>query len=286
MNKENQIQIAISKENADIEPDVREFFVDLDCVITSNYIRKSTENLPMQIMVFLGGAVISGITWDLIKLGISKLFRKYPQINITIRDGSGIMFTVSKNGRVVVLVIPDRKKEFAHIRNIYGLGKYLVEETEEDKLEQRKRFDFVLGVVVAGILGLIINIFSNIFYDLFLTHKIQFSSYDPFYISILTSFLFLIIAFLQFLIYDYKNKLSLEKSFWKRYVFFLSEDFALSRFTRILNKVLISIFLIIFNLSILISLNNYSGFLIVLAVLIASVVFLILKAFVKRWFKK
>lgn len=285
MDIENRIQINISREDKNIESDVKEFFSGLDSDIRSDYTRKSARDLPMQVMILLGGAIVSGVTWDLIKFGISKLFRKYPKINITIRDRNGIMFTISKDGKVGVLVVPDRKKEFSNIRNIYGLGKYLVEETEEDKLEYRKRFDFVLGIIIAGILGLIINTFSNIFYDVFLTHRVKFSSYDQFYLAILTSLLFLVLGFLQFLVYDYKNKLSLEKSFWKRYMFFLSEDFPLSRFAKILNRFFISMFLIIFNSSILITLNNYFGYTLAIAVIFVGVILLIVRDVLIRIFK-
>lgn len=286
MDEKSKIKISISKEHASIEPDVRDFFSGLNGDIISDYTRKSTEDLPMQILIFLGGVVVSGATWDLIKFGISKLFRKYPKINITIRDGNGIMFAISKDGKVGPLVVPDRKKEFARIRNIYGLGRYLVEETDDDKLERRKRIDFVFGIVVAGIFGLIINVFSNIFYDVFLVHKINFNSYDQIYLTGLMLLLFLVLAFMQFLVYDYKNKLSLEKNFWKRYMFFLSEDFSLSRIVKVLNRFFISMFLIIFDFNIITALNNQSSFFVVGIVIFASIIFVIFKWWIKKKFKK
>lgn len=286
MDKENKIQIVIGKEHANIETDVKEFFSGLDSDIRSDFSRKSAEDLPIQVMIVFGGAVISGATWDLIKFGISRLFRKFHEISIVIRDGNGIMFTISKDWKVDVLVVPDRKKEFKHIRNIYGLGRYLVEETDEDKLEHRKRFDFALGIVVAGVFGLIINTFSNIFYDVFLTHKMKFNSYDQVYLTGLVLLLFLVLAFLQFLVYDYKNKLTLEKNFWKRYMFFLSEDFSLSRLAKILNRFFISMFLIIFDLSVLATLNNLSSFYIVGIVIFASIIFVIMKWWIQKKIKK
>jgi hypothetical protein len=187
------------------------------------------------------------------------------------------MFTVLKDGKVRVLVVPERKKEFVHIRNIYGLGKYLVKETDDDKFEYRKRSDFVLGVVIAGILSWLINIFSNLYYDVFLTHNIKLSSYNNLHLVVLLSILFLLIAFLQFLIYDYKNKLTLENNFWKRYLFFVSEDFSPSRLVRFVNIFFISVFLIIFDVSIFFTVNNYTGPIISGAFLFVGIIILMMK---------
>ena len=82
MGEGNKIRISISKEDVDIEPYVREAFADLNCEVINSYNRKSAEDLMMQVMIFLGEKVLSSLVWDLLKAGIGKLFRKYPQINM------------------------------------------------------------------------------------------------------------------------------------------------------------------------------------------------------------
>lgn len=282
MNTDNKITIAISNESKDIEPHVRDAFSGLDCDVNSNYSRKSADSLPTQIMIFLGGAILSGATWDIIKFGIGKLFRRYDKITVTIRDNNGTMFTVKRDWKIVVLVVPDRQKEFSKIKNIYSLGKYLVTETEADKLEHRKRLDTVLGLAVAGILGWLINIFSNIYYDVFLTHNAKISSYNAFHLLVLLSLMFLVVAFLQFLVYDYKNELTLGKSFWVRYMFFVSEDSSLSRFARLLNKFFVSMFLIIINLGILSVLYNSVGYLSIFLVLLGSIIVVGIISYIRK----
>jgi hypothetical protein len=237
--KKDGIEISISREHSEVETDVREFFEGLEAYVAADLVRKSDGNLPMQIMIFLGGVVVSGMTWDLIKLGVSRLFKKYPKAHIVIRDQAGIMYAIKHDGKVGVVVAPDRANEFSHIRHIHGLGKHLVEETEEDRLEYRRRFDLVLAIVLAATLGLILNVFANIYYDAFLVKTTNLNSYDPLNVATLSGFFLVVAAFLQFLVYDYKNKLQMEKGFWKRYVTFLTEDFVLSRIAQRVQRVIV-----------------------------------------------
>lgn len=280
------IVVSISSNSKDIEPCVRAAFSDLDCDINSDYYRKSAESLSTQIIIFLEGCILSGATWDLIKLGISKLFRKHNEIVFTIRDNDGIMFAIKKDWKVVALVTPNRQKEFSKIKNIHDLERYLVAETEIDKLEHRRRFDSVLGITLAGILGWLINIFSNIYYDVYLTHSTRITSYNSFQLSLLISFLFLVVAFLQFLVYDYKNELTLGKNFWLRYISFISENSPFSRIARLLNRLFLIMFLIIFDFSILSVLYSYVGYLSVITILFVSFITIFLITYIRKTFKR
>lgn len=96
-------------------------------------------------------------------------------------------------------------------------------------IEYKKRFDLVLGIAVAGFLSFLINIFSSIYYDVFLTHSKNISQYESNDLIIFAILFSATIAFLQFLIIDYKNEIDLKKGFWKRYLFFFMHDFVVTR---------------------------------------------------------
>jgi hypothetical protein len=120
-------------------------------------------------------------------------------------------------------------------------------DTETQRLEYRRRSDFVRGIVVAGIFGFLINVFASIYYNAFLTDTIQLSSYKvPYMVGLVIAF-FAVIAFLQFIVIDYKNDLHLEKGFWRRYFLFVTEDFAPLRYARYVQRFLISVLLLIFS---------------------------------------
>jgi len=124
-NNKPKIHISISKEHEKNVIDIQEIFNDFDAEVDANLVRLSAEDLPTQIMIFLGGAVVSGLTWDLIKTAIKKIYQKFSKASVTIRDKDSIMYTIKNDFTVVVVVVPDRKKEFEHIKNFEDLTKHI-----------------------------------------------------------------------------------------------------------------------------------------------------------------
>lgn len=126
MTKDNQrIRISISREHSDTKIDIEKIFEDLNVKIDANLMRFSAEELAMQIVIFLSGAFVGGAAWDLLKLSVKKLFKKYPKVRIVIQDNSSIMYAIKDDFSVSVIVTPDRIKEFEHIRTIDDMIKYL-----------------------------------------------------------------------------------------------------------------------------------------------------------------
>ena len=124
-NNKLKFHISISKEHKENLIDIKEIFNDFDVEVDANLMRFSAEDLPMQIMIFLGGAITSGLTWDLIKSAIKKTYKQFSKARITIMDKDSIMYAIKDDFTVGVIVVPDRKKEFEHIKNFDDLTKHL-----------------------------------------------------------------------------------------------------------------------------------------------------------------
>lgn len=246
----NKILISISKEHANEEENVRKIFSKLDCDIKSDYERKSDGNLPMQIIIFIGESILSSAIWNTLCYSIKYYFKKFKNSKVLIEDNCGNIFPISNELKVNINKDFEIKKEIKKIKNIHSLGKYLIVESDASKEEYKRRFNFVFGAIVAALLGFVVNISSNIYYDVLMKGDYSVSKYDIPYFSFYIAILFLSIGFLRFFIYDYKNDFNFNLGFWDRFSFFLKDDFSLSRFARFLNKSLISLFLIFFIISV------------------------------------
>ncbi|HOX29921.1 MAG TPA: hypothetical protein P5080_02100 [Candidatus Paceibacterota bacterium] len=124
-NKKSKLHISISREHKENLNEIKEIFNDFEIEADAGLMRFSAEDLPMQIVINIGGAIASGITWDLLKAAIKKTYQKFSKSGITIRDNDSIMYAVKSDLTVVVIVVPDRQKEFEHIRKFDDLAKHI-----------------------------------------------------------------------------------------------------------------------------------------------------------------
>ena len=124
-NNKPKLHISISKEHKENLAEIEEIFKDFNIEEGANLIRLSAEDLPMQIIIYLTGVITSGLIWDLIKSAIKRTYEKFPKAAITIRDEDSIMYTIKNDFTVVIIVVPDREKEFEHIKNFDDLTKYI-----------------------------------------------------------------------------------------------------------------------------------------------------------------
>lgn len=106
---------------------------------------------------------------------------------------------------------------------------------EKEKIE---RTTFVLGIFSAGVIGLVLNIYANVYYDVLVTGDKQFSSLSTPSIVFPTLALILVTAFLQFLIYDYQNEINLNRPFLKRFFDYFDNVFWFTRLTKRVNKII------------------------------------------------
>lgn len=239
----NKILISISKEHSREEENIKKIFSKIDCDIKSDYERKSDGNLPMQIIIFVGNQILSSAIWNVLCYSIKRCFKKFKNSKVLVEDNFGNFFPISNKLKVNISKNFEDKKEIKNIKNIYSLGKYLINDTDDSKKEYKKRFDFVFGAIVAALLGFVVNIFSNIYYDVLMKGDYS-MKYDAPYFSFYITIVFLTIGFLRFFIYDYKNDFSFDISFIDRFFFFLDDHFSLSHFARFLNKFFIALFLV------------------------------------------
>ncbi len=117
----SQIQVHISKEHADQVGAVRKAFDNLPVNVSADHWRLSEGDLAMQITIFLSNIILGGAAWDLLKASIRKLRSQYSDAGIVIRDKNSIQYAIKPNEDIVVIVVPDRRQEFAHIKTLDDL---------------------------------------------------------------------------------------------------------------------------------------------------------------------
>jgi len=116
-----EVSVSLSYEHAEYKPEIEKAFNGIHVKFIGDLRRFSAGELPMQIIIFLGGACVSGLFWDIIKAGIKKLYKKFKRVQITVRDRKYITYYVKKDFSVGAIVISDRKKEFEHIKTLDDL---------------------------------------------------------------------------------------------------------------------------------------------------------------------
>lgn len=116
---------------------------------------------------------------------------------------------------------------------------------KKEKKEKIQRTASAAGIVVASIIGFSLNVYANMYYDLFVTGNEQFSNMNTLSIALLFIILMYAISFLQFLVYDYENELNLDRPFWGRYLYYHENVFWFSKVTNRINNFFITIVKII-----------------------------------------
>lgn len=108
---------------------------------------------------------------------------------------------------------------------------------EKEQKEKIERTTFVLGIFSASIIGFVLNLYANIYYDVFVTGDKQFGKMSEAGIIFPTFALIFTIGFLQFLIYDYKNELNLNRPFFDRFFYYFDKVFWVGRMAAKFDKV-------------------------------------------------
>ena len=148
--KDGNIQILLSREHRQFQNDIKNCFGSLNTTIHADYARLSAESLPKQIMILLANVVLGGLSWDLIKLGINKIFKKFKDARITIRDSESIMYSIFSDNTVKVIVVPERAFEFKKIKTLDNLIAYLENKYEKNKSWQIKKLREICNVFADG----------------------------------------------------------------------------------------------------------------------------------------
>jgi len=93
----------------------------------------------------------------------------------------------------------------------------------EEKKEQRK---YIVWSIATGlILGFIINIFSNVYYGIFIVGNLTWSQVNHHELFWYAMALIALIGYLMFFISDYPNTFEFSKAYWKRYQHYFFNKF-------------------------------------------------------------
>jgi hypothetical protein len=107
-------------------------------------------------------------------------------------------------------------------------------EEESERLEHKKREDAVLGIIVASALGVVLNLLSNLYYELFIVRRLTWDKVDHMQVYGLGLLLVAFVGFLKFFILDYKNGLELDRSFLKRFSNYFFYEFRPGKIIRVI----------------------------------------------------
>lgn len=110
---------------------------------------------------------------------------------------------------------------------------------DKHRKEKIERTIFVLGIFAASVIGFVINVFTSVYYEVFLTGAKRLSDYNQTALIIPILILFLSVAFLSFLVYDYQNELNLNRSLLKRFFDYYDNVFWLNQLTKKIGRGLI-----------------------------------------------
>ncbi len=145
------IKILLSAEHRNYVEDIEKCFDDLNIKVEAGYVRKSIEELPMQVLIFLTGTITTGVTWDLIKIGIKKVLKKFKKVGIRITDRNQNTYNINPEGQINIFLVPNGKtKVISNIENIDDLFKHLENQNNWQKVKLRDVVSVIGGFAFKG----------------------------------------------------------------------------------------------------------------------------------------
>ena len=157
---------------------------------------------------------------------------------------------------------------------------------DKNRKEKIQRTTFVMGIFSASIISFVLNVYANIYYEIVVKGVENFSNFNPPGIIAPTIVLVLVIGFLQFLIFDYKNDMNLDRSFFKRFFDYFDKVFWLTQLTKRINKVFWFIFKWLFIIIFAFSFYKISGWTGASIWIILILTWILVKSIYKRHYGK
>lgn len=111
--------------------------------------------------------------------------------------------------------------------------------------EKKRRSDIIFGIVLASTMGVLLTLFSNLYYDILVTKIVKPNNVEWNHVM---AWFFVLLAtwgFISFFIYDYENEFEMNISFWKRFTDYFFNSFRPMRILRLLVGVYLMIFSVI-----------------------------------------
>jgi hypothetical protein len=111
--------------------------------------------------------------------------------------------------------------------------------------KKENRGYIVWSIVIGGIIGFLINIFSNLYYSIFITKNLNWNQIDHTHFVLCIAILIALVGYLGFFIYDYPNTFEFSKPYWKRYQNYFFHEFWPGKILRSIIGFYLIIFLIV-----------------------------------------
>lgn len=134
----SKLELSLSWDLYDDREEIKKYFTDLGLEVnTWSLIKKFSQIPPSEIIIDIGKfvfwAIATWVIYDLFKIWIQKIFKKFKNTKVIVRDNHSIMYNIHIDNSVNVIVIPDRKEEFAYIKTVDDLISYLKKENEQEE---------------------------------------------------------------------------------------------------------------------------------------------------------
>lgn len=141
--KTSGIFISLSREHGKYAEEIENCFKDSNVSVKADFMRFSKEDLPMQILILLSSSIAGGVIYDLLKVGVQRVFNKFKKARVSVRDNNGIIYNINQKGKINILVVPNRAKKFAHIKNVDDLIYHLQDQKTKNDWQEVKLGDVV-----------------------------------------------------------------------------------------------------------------------------------------------
>lgn len=138
--------------------------------------------------------------------------------------------------------------------------------------EKNKRFDLTFGIIIAALVGFLLNLLANLYYDLFIVHSVVWEKVDHTQVFGMVLGLIGMFGFLQFFIEDYKNELRISKTFLKRFYEYFFYHFTPGKWMRILTGIYVVLVLLIIIVGLYFVMASFTGY--IPATLMSVIVFI------------
>ncbi|MDD2424323.1 MAG: hypothetical protein PHG34_08955 [Candidatus Cloacimonetes bacterium] len=156
--------------------------------------------------------------------------------------------------------------------------------------EKKRRSDIIFGILLASTLGVLLNLFSNLYYDLSVSKIVKLNGAT---LNHLIVWIFILLAtwgFISFFIYDYENNVEINKAhFWKRFINYFFKSFKPFKILKIITGIYLITFIVFLIFILLITLffimNGVTNWLFASVLIAFILVGLVLNVY-KKYLKK
>jgi MFS family permease len=131
-----------------------------------------------------------------------------------------------------------------------------------DLLEKKENRGYLVwSIIIGGLFGFLITIFSNLYYELFIVKRLSWSSVDHTQFIFCALLLIALVGYLQFFIDDYPNTFEFTKKYWKRFSSYFFYKFSIGKVLRVFVGIYLLLFVFGFMILLYVFLIHLVGFL-------------------------